>query len=40
VHLAARAGRPEPTARRAERDALLRRLDVIALPEAPVARRP
>jgi class 3 adenylate cyclase/tetratricopeptide (TPR) repeat protein len=38
-HIASRTGRSEPAERRAERDALLGRLDVIALPEAPVAPR-
>ena len=37
VQLATRTGRSESAARRAERDALLGRLDVIALPEAPIA---
>jgi tetratricopeptide (TPR) repeat protein len=37
LHLASRTGRSEPAERRAERDALLGRLDVIALPEAPIA---
>jgi hypothetical protein len=37
VHLATRTGRSESAARRAERDALLGRLAVIALPEAPIA---
>jgi class 3 adenylate cyclase/tetratricopeptide (TPR) repeat protein len=35
--LAELSGSPEPAGRRAERDALLARLDVVALPEVPVA---
>jgi len=35
--LAARTGRPELPGRRAERDALLARLNILALPEAPIA---
>jgi hypothetical protein len=35
--MASRTGRSEPPARRSERDSLLYRLDVIALPEAPLA---
>jgi tetratricopeptide (TPR) repeat protein len=40
LHMASRTGRSESAERRAERDALLGRLDVIALPEAPVAPLP
>ena len=40
LHWASRTGRPESAERRAERDALLGRLDVIALPEAPIGPLP
>ena len=40
LHMASRTGRSEPAERRTERDALLGRLDVIALPEAPIGPLP